>query len=265
MPMLAPARCSRRWPTRPGAPSSVTSSPRARAPPPSWPPACPSAGRPWPSTSRSCARPGWWPTSAPAGRLGSPRPSVRSRRRRPGCRPRATPGTTAWRACSDGRAKGRGSPGENDPAVRRILKLGLAVTIVVLTPVTSAGVMLAAFLFLPLPAELPERVPPSPSQISRVYDAAGNEIGTFKQFETSIPVEPEDIPEHLNQAVIAAEDRNFYSHGGVDVRGTMRALLSDLRNREAAQGGSTITQQLVKNTVTGGDRSITRKIREAVL
>jgi penicillin-binding protein 1A len=149
--------------------------------------------------------------------------------------------------------------------VRRILKLGLAVTIVVLTPVTSAGVMLAAFLFLPLPAELPERVPPSPSQISRVYDAAGNEIGTFKQFETSIPVKPGDIPEHLKQAVIAAEDRSFYSHGGVDVRGTMRALVSDLRNREGAQGGSTITQQLVKNTVTGGNRSITRKIREAVL
>ena len=67
------------------------------------------------------------------------------------------------------------------------------------------------------------------------------------------------------QAVIAAEDRDFYSHGGVDVRGTMRALIADLRNRETSQGGSTITQQLVKNTVTGGERSFTRKIREAVL
>ena len=157
------------------------------------------------------------------------------------------------------------SPGENDRLMPRSLKTALAVVIVLLTPVTSAGVMLAAFLFLPLPADLPERVPPSPSQISRVYDIAGNEIGTYKQFETSIPVEPEDIPEHLKQAVIAAEDRGFYSHGGVDVRGTLRALLADLRNREASQGGSTITQQLVKNTVTGGDRSITRKIREAVL
>jgi penicillin-binding protein 1A len=147
----------------------------------------------------------------------------------------------------------------------RFAKTALAVVIVVLTPVTSAGVMLGAFLFLPLPADLPERVPPSPSQISRVYDAAGNEIGTYKQFETSIPVEPGDIPEHLKQAVIAAEDRNFYSHGGVDIRGTLRALFADLRSREATQGGSTITQQLVKNTVTGGERSITRKIREAVL
>ena len=145
------------------------------------------------------------------------------------------------------------------------LKTALAVVIVLLTPITSAGVMLAAFLFLPLPAELPERVPPSPSQISRVYDAAGNEIGTYKQFETSIPVKRGDIPRHVELAVIAAEDRGFYSHGGVDIRGTMRALVTDVRRGEASQGGSTITQQLVKNTVTGGDRSITRKIREAIL
>ncbi len=150
--------------------------------------------------------------------------------------------------------------------MRRFLKSGLAVFIVaVVTPVTSAGVMLAAYLFLPLPANLPERTPPSPSQISRVYDVAGNEIGTFKQFETSIPVRQEDIPEVLKDAVIAAEDRSFYSHGGVDVRGTLRALLADVRGREVSQGGSTITQQLVKNTLTGSERSIPRKIREAVL
>ena len=137
--------------------------------------------------------------------------------------------------------------------------------VAVLTPVTSAGVVLAAYLFLPLPATLPERTPPSPSQISRVYDAAGNEIATFKQFETSIPVEPADIPEVLEQAVIAAEDRAFYSHSGVDVRATLRALLADLRARGLSQGGSTITQQLVKNTLTGSERTIQRKIREAVL
>src|SRR3546814_15869286 len=94
--------------------------------------------------------------------------------------------------------------------------------VAVITPVASAGVMLAAYLFLPLPADLPERALPPPSQMSRVYDAAGNEIGVFKRFETSIPVAPEDIPEVLEQAVVAAEDRSFYSHGGVDVRGTPR-------------------------------------------
>jgi penicillin-binding protein 1A len=150
--------------------------------------------------------------------------------------------------------------------MRRVLHaLGAFVVVALITPAASAGVMLAAFLFLPLPAELPERTPPSPSQISRVYDWDGNEIATFRQFETSIPVRKEDIPEILKQAVIAAEDRSFYSHSGVDVRATLRALWADLREGAAVQGGSTITQQLVKNTVTGGERTVTRKIREAVL
>jgi penicillin-binding protein 1A len=148
----------------------------------------------------------------------------------------------------------------------RLLKTLVAMLVVaVLTPIASAGVMLAAFLFLPLPAQLPPRQPPNESQISRVYDADGNQIATFKQFETSIPVEPEDIPPILKAAVIAAEDKDFYTHGGVDLRGTVRALWADLRSGEAVQGGSTITQQLVKNTVTGGERSLSRKVREAIL
>jgi penicillin-binding protein 1A len=150
--------------------------------------------------------------------------------------------------------------------MRRVLSAIAAILVVaVLTPAATAGVVLATYLFLPLPAELPERIPPSPSEISVVYDADGNQLATFKQFETSIPVEAGDIPEVLKQAVIAAEDRSFYSHSGVDVRSTLRALWADLQAGEAVQGGSTITQQLVKNTVTGSDRTLTRKIREAVL
>ncbi|MDP1820947.1 MAG: transglycosylase domain-containing protein [Acidimicrobiales bacterium] len=151
--------------------------------------------------------------------------------------------------------------------MRRIMKMLAATAVVaVLTPLTSVGVVLAAYLFLPLPAHLPDRAPPNASQISRVYDLAGTEIATFKQFETSIPVTKADIPEVLKQAVVAAEDRNFYSHGGVDVRGTLRALVADVRNRGLRQGGSTITQQLVKNTTQNGDeQSIQRKVREAIL
>ena len=150
--------------------------------------------------------------------------------------------------------------------MRRLLHAtGALLVVVVLMPVVGAGVVLATYLFLPLPAEVPERTPPAPSQISRIYDAAGSEIGIFKQFETSIPIEPADIPEVLKRAVVAAEDRSFYDHGGVDVRGTLRALWVDIRTGEPAQGGSTITQQLVKNTLTGGERTIARKVHEAVL
>jgi penicillin-binding protein 1A len=151
--------------------------------------------------------------------------------------------------------------------MRRVLRLATAIFVVaVVTPVSVMGVTLAAYLFLPLPARLPERHPPERSQISRVYDLAGNEIGTYRQFETNIPTKPEDIPEILKQAVVAAEDQSFYEHGGVDVRGTLRALVADLRNRGTSQGGSTITQQLVKNTTdVGTERTIQRKIREAIL
>ena len=81
-----------------------------------------------------------------------------------------------------------------------------------------------------------------------------------------MPVEPEDIPEVLKQAVVAAEDRRFYEHRGVDARGLIRALRADASAGEYQQGASTITQQLVRLAYTD-DRSPTlqRKLREAVL
>jgi penicillin-binding protein 1A len=150
--------------------------------------------------------------------------------------------------------------------MRRFLNVLTAIIVVlVLTPVASVGVVFASLLFLPLPAELPERAPLPPSQISRVYDAGGNEIASYKQFDTNIPVEPEDIPDVLKQAVVAAEDRSFYEHGGVDIRGTARALWNDLQEGSATQGGSTITQQLVKQELVGDAQNLERKAREAIL
>jgi penicillin-binding protein 1A len=137
--------------------------------------------------------------------------------------------------------------------------------VTVLTPVVTAGVALAASIFLPLPATLPDAKPTIASQISHVYDADGNEIALFREFETSIPVERADIPQVLKDAVVAAEDRSFYQHGGVDLRGTLRALWADVRSGGAVQGGSTITQQYVKNAYTGNEQSISRKIHEAIL
>jgi penicillin-binding protein 1A len=149
--------------------------------------------------------------------------------------------------------------------ILRLLKALLALLILVVTPVASAGTLLWTFLFMDLPARVPDRPKPNTSQISRVYDLDGNQIATYRQFETSIPVTPADIPQVVKNAVIAAEDRNFYEHGGVDLRGTVRALWADIREGEAVQGGSTITQQLVKNTEEKSERTIQRKIREAIL
>jgi penicillin-binding protein 1B len=79
------------------------------------------------------------------------------------------------------------------------------------------------------------------------------------------PVRVPDLPEHVVQAVLAAEDASFYWHPGVSPTGIARALLVNLRRGEVAQGGSTLTQQLVKNAFLTSERSLFRKIREAVI
>ena len=75
-----------------------------------------------------------------------------------------------------------------------------------------------------------------------------------------------EISPNLKNAVIAIEDRRFYTHQGVDYTGIARALVQDVLRRRAAQGGSTITQQFVKNALSAqGDRSVFQKLREAAL
>src|SRR6476646_2382259 len=142
-----------------------------------------------------------------------------------------------------------------------------AITFICSAAVTLTVVVvgLASVIFLPLPANLPQPKAVEAGRVSRVYDVNGQEIGQFREFEQSIPVKQSDIPLVLKQAVVSSEDRNFYRHGGVDIRGTFRALYADLVGNRIAQGGSTITQQYVKNTYVGKERTVTRKVREAVV
>lgn len=115
------------------------------------------------------------------------------------------------------------------------------------------------------PSELPPPTTAQPGQVSRVFDASGQQIGQFQEFEQSIPFKEPDIPLRLKQAVIAAEDKSFYNHGGVELRGLLRAAKADLESAEIVQGGSTITQQYVRNVYTGKSRTAGRKVREVVL
>ena len=72
------------------------------------------------------------------------------------------------------------------------------------------------------------------------------------------------LPKHLQEAFISIEDARFYEHGGIDIRGTARALVVTLTGGDV-QGGSTITQQLAKNAFLTNERTITRKIKEAFI
>lgn len=83
--------------------------------------------------------------------------------------------------------------------------------------------------------------------------------------EDRLPVSLAQVPSSLINAIIAVEDQRFYQHWGVDPKGILRALWVNLRRGEVAQGGSTLTQQLVKNLYLTQDRTLRRKIEEAVM
>lgn len=83
------------------------------------------------------------------------------------------------------------------------------------------------------------------------------------QKKTFFPVD--QIPEHLQQAVIAIEDREFYSHIGFSVRGIVRSAIQDIQNKNLESGGSTITQQLVKNSLLNPQKNFLRKYQEILL
>ena len=102
------------------------------------------------------------------------------------------------------------------------------------------------------------------AQRTSILDADGALLGRLGvQDRVDVPISA--VPEILQDAVIAVEDQSFWRNPGVDVRGTLRAALANLRSGKVEEGGSTITQQLVKNRVLTSKRTADRKVREMVL
>ncbi len=99
-----------------------------------------------------------------------------------------------------------------------------------------------------------------------VYDSKGERIlAVLRGSQSRILVPSDQIAPLMKQAIVAIEDKRFYEHRGVDVHGIMRAVWQDVRNQRVVEGGSTITQQFVKNTYVKSQRSISRKLKEAAL
>jgi penicillin-binding protein 1A len=120
-----------------------------------------------------------------------------------------------------------------------------------------------AFASIPLPQDI------ELESSAEVYDVNGDQIGTFAGDQTRFLIDARELIREkpfIGQAVVAAEDRDFYEHGGVSLRGIVRAAWANVTGGEVTQGGSTITQQYVKNAVLEDpSRTVTRKVKEAVL
>jgi penicillin-binding protein 1A len=127
----------------------------------------------------------------------------------------------------------------------------------------------AGYLFTQVP--LPDKDPPllqttfmCSSEVSSGC-VADNSIAQLSGGVNRISVDWNEIPQVVVDAVLAAEDRTFFEHGGVDPAGILRAVWTNLQAGGVSQGGSTITQQYVKNVYLTQERTITRKIKEAAL
>ena len=137
----------------------------------------------------------------------------------------------------------------------------LGVLIIVLVMVLGVG---CGFLTATMNTreDLADVRPPASSQI---YDINGNELANIHAEENRVPVSIRQIPKDLQNAFVAVEDNRFYDHIGVDPKGILRAVVSNITSNEVAEGGSTITQQLAKNAYLTQERTMKRKIQEVFL
>jgi penicillin-binding protein 1A len=127
----------------------------------------------------------------------------------------------------------------------------------------AIALMASACSLARLPTGQP-RIPPLP-QTSLMLDDRGHLITELDAGINRTLVPLSQVPVIVRNAVIAVEDSGFYAHHGIDLRAVVRAAYQDARSGHIVEGGSTITEQLVKNTITGGDETLGRKVREAVL
>jgi len=138
----------------------------------------------------------------------------------------------------------------------------------------AMAVLIAGGIYVLGRVELPEdpTVAPVEAQTSFICSSevqvncnASNAMASLHGTEDRVLVTYDQIPDVLREAVISAEDKDFFKHGGVDPMGIARAAYRDLKGEGVRQGGSTITQQYVKQTYLTSEQTATRKIKEAVM
>ena len=128
--------------------------------------------------------------------------------------------------------------------------------------VVLIGVIVYFFTQIPSPEDLQSRFV---AKSTKIYDRNGELLYDIFQEQNRTPVKLADVPEVVKKATIAIEDKDFYKHGGFDVWGILRSFYKLLIYRRIEGGGSTLTQQLVKNALLTSDQSLVRKVKELIL
>jgi penicillin-binding protein 1A len=158
------------------------------------------------------------------------------------------------------------APPKSEEAVRRGRGLITKVLFIFLFALAATGGALTGLLLayqtdLPLVETLEDY---RPSIITQVFSDEGNVIAEFA-VEKRVVISTKDLPDHVLQAFIAAEDKRFYSHPGIDVLGIMRAFVNNQLQGRIVGGGSTITQQLTRDLFLTRTTTYERKLKEAIL
>ncbi|HEV8687612.1 MAG TPA: PBP1A family penicillin-binding protein [Gaiellaceae bacterium] len=150
---------------------------------------------------------------------------------------------------------------------RRIRKLRLLVLLVILLLLASTAFTFG--LVTAIAGEIPTLDPRYQEKLEKdgyIYDRTGKTVlAVLRGRESRAIVDADRISPWMKHAIIAIEDKRFLEHSGVDLRGIARAAWEDVTNKAVVQGGSTITQQFVKNALIDEDRTISRKVKEAAI
>jgi penicillin-binding protein 1A len=149
---------------------------------------------------------------------------------------------------------------------RRVRKRRLLALLAVL--LVLAGLSFTFGLVRAVASEIPALDPAAQhSDVDTVVYASNGRtvLAVLRGDESRVLVETEDIAPILRQAIVSVEDQRFFDHNGIDLRGIGRALWADVRHQSIVEGGSTITQQFVKNAYIRNEKTLARKVREAAL
>lgn len=180
------------------------------------------------------------------------RRSAIKHRRRISTRPANTPATYVGRT----RARKAGKK------IRKVVLI-LIIAGIGLGGISSIGLLAWVARDLPNPNRIIER---DVAQSTKIFDRTGETVlFDIHGEEKRTVVALENIPDYILQATLIAEDRKFYEHKGISLTGIFRSILVNLRRGGRAQGGSTLTQQLIKNAILTPEKTYTRKIKEIIL